>query len=286
MPRLPARRLFRFPWRTAAQVAADVDEELRFHLDMVARELTDEGWPPEAARVEAVRRFGDLEATRKICRSLDLSKEKQMKGKKAVEELGQDLRFAFRQLVKSPVFTLIAILTLALGVGATTSIFSVVNGILLRPLPFPQPDRLCRVYPLNDEGKPTAFSVLNYLDWRKQSRTVEAASLLDTTSVNLTGAGGEPERLKGAMVSPELFSVFKAPLLAGRGFAAGEDKPGAARVVVLSEELWRRRFGGDPGLVGRSVTLDGTPYTVIGIAGRNRWPAMMDLWMPFELPEN
>src|SRR6185295_5450512 len=137
-----------------------------------------------------------------------------------------------------------------------------------------------------DKGKPTAFSLLNYLDWRKQSRTVEAASLLDTTSVNLTGAGGEPERLRGALVSPEFFSVLKAPLLAGRGFAAGEDKPGAARVVVLSEELWERRFGGDSGLVGRTVTLDGTPYTVIGVAGRNRWPSIVDLWMPFELTED
>jgi len=283
MSRFPARRLFRFPWRTAAQVAADVEEELRFHLDLVAQELIGEGWPEEAARLEAVRRFGDLESTRKICRKLDLSKEKQMKWIKALEELGQDLRFALRQLAKSPAFTLIAILTLALGVGATTSIFSVVDGILLRPLPFPAPDRLVRVYPLSDAGKPSAFSVLNYLDWRKQSRTVEAASLLDTTSVNLTGAGGEPERLRGALVSPEFFSVLKAPLVAGRGFAAGEDRPGAARVVVLSEELWTRRFGGEPGMVGRTVTLDGTPYTVIGIAGRNRWPSIVDLWMPFEL---
>ncbi|HEY7213316.1 MAG TPA: ABC transporter permease, partial [Thermoanaerobaculia bacterium] len=280
---MPGRRLFRFPWRTSAQVAADVDEELRFHLEMVERELVEEGWPEEGARLEAARRFGDLEATRKVCRRLDLSKEKQMKWIKALEELGQDLRFALRQLAKSPGFTLIAILTLALGVGATTAIFSVVNGILLRPLPFPEPERLVRVYPLFKDGRPGYFSLLNYLDWRKQSRTVEAASLFDTSSVNLTGAGGEPERLRGGIVSPEFFSLLKAPLRAGRGFAAGEDKPGAAKVVVLTEELWKRRFGGDPGLLGRTVDLDGTPYTVIGIAGRNRWPAIVDLWVPFEL---
>ncbi|MES1242474.1 MAG: ABC transporter permease [Acidobacteriota bacterium] len=277
------RRVFRFPWRTAAQVAADVDDELQFHLDMVARELADDGWPLEAARAEAVRRFGDLETTRRVCRELDSNKEKQMKWMKALEETGQDLRFALRQLGKSPGFTLIAVLTLALGVGATTSIFSVAYGILLRPLAFPHPERLVRVYPLNDNGKPTAISVLNFLDWHRQSATLEAASLLDTGSVNLTGTGGDPERLEGAWVSPEFFSVIQAPLLHGRGFAPNEEKPGASHVVVLSRELWERRFGADPGLVGHTVDLNGQPYTVVGVAGRARWPAIADVWLPFEL---
>jgi putative ABC transport system permease protein len=278
-------RLFRFPWRTAAQVAADVDEELEFHLDRVAEEMVAEGWSPEAARAEARRQFGDLEGTRKYCRALDVRKEREMKWMESLHELRQDLRYAFRQLAKSPGFTLVVVLTLALGVGATTSIFSVVNGVLLQPLPFPEPDRLIRVYPLTDEGEPSAFSVLNFLDWRRQSRTVAAASLLDTGSLNLTGTGGEPERLVGAWVSPEFFSVLRAPLLAGRSFAPDEDKPKAPKVVVLSEELWKRRFGGDRGLVGRTLSLDGQSYTVIGIAGRNRWPATVDLWLPFQLNE-
>jgi putative ABC transport system permease protein len=277
------RRIFRFPWRTAAQVAADVDDELQFHLDMVVQELADEGWPSEAAHAEALRRFGDLETTRKVCRDLDSNKEKQMKWIKGLEEIGQDLRFALRQLGKSPGFTLIAILTLALGVGATTSIFSVTYGILLRPLPFPGQDRLIRVFPLNENGKPGAISVLNYLDWRKQSGSIEAASLVDTGSINLTGTGGDPERLEGAWVSPEFFSVLQAPLLHGRAFSPGEDRPGASHVVVLSQELWQRRFGGEPGLVGRTVDLGGQPYTVVGIASRVRWPSKTDLWMPFEL---
>ncbi len=279
------RRLFRFPWRTAAQVAADVDEELKFHLDKVAQELAEEGWSPEAARAEARRQFGDLEGTRKYCCALDVRKEREMKWMESLSELRQDLRYAFRQLAKSPGFTLIVVLTLALGVGVTTSIFSVVNGVLLQPLPFPEPDRLVRVYPLSEQGEPSAFSVLNFLDWRRQSRTVAAASLLDTGSVNLTGTGGEPERLVGAWVSPELFSVLRAPLLTGRSFAPDEDKPKAPKVVILSEELWKRRFGADRGLVGRTLSLNGEPYTVIGIAGRNRWPANVDLWLPFPLNE-
>jgi len=284
MSQLPAgRRLFRFPWRTAAQVAADVDEELAFHLDMVARVLVEEGWTPESARTEARRRFGDLDGTRKVCRALDARKEREMKWMESFAELAQDLRFSGRQLAKSPAFTAIVILTLALGVGATTSIFSVVDGVLLRPLPFPEPDRLIRLYPLGREGKPTAFSVLNYLDWRQQSRTVDAASLLDTGSVNLTGTGGDPERLVSAWVSPEFFSVLRAPLLAGRGFARGEDSPKAPKVVVLSQELWKRRFGSDRGLLGHTISLDGKPYTVVGVAGTNRWPATVDLWIPFEL---
>src|SRR6476659_7128822 len=108
MPSIPGRRLFRFPRRTAAQVAADIDEELRFHLDMVTRELTEAGWLPEAARTEAVRRFGDLAGTREVCRALDTRKEKRMRWIEALAELGQDLRYAGRQLWKSPAFTLVA----------------------------------------------------------------------------------------------------------------------------------------------------------------------------------
>ncbi|HEX7185448.1 MAG TPA: ABC transporter permease [Thermoanaerobaculia bacterium] len=279
-PRIPGRRLFRFPWRTAAQVATDVDEELQFHLDKVAQELAEEGWLPEAARAEALRRFGDLEGTRKYCRELDRSKETRMKWTHTLEALGQDIRFAVRQLWKSPGFTLVVVLTLALAMGATTSIFSVVHGILLRPLPFNEPDRLVRVFPQSN-GEEGTFSYPNFRDWRAQSRTVTQAASAHAGSINLTGEGGEPERLIGMWVNAEFFSILGVRPLAGRWFAAGEDRPGGPAVVVISEELWERRYGRDPGLVGRAISLGGRPYTVIGVVDREeKFPEYAEVWIP------
>jgi predicted permease len=280
---MPPRRAFRFPRRTAAQVAADVDEELGFHLDLVAAELADQGWPREEARVEARRRFGDLEGTRDYCRALDARKERQMKWSERLAELGQDLRFAGRQLWKSPGFTLVAVLTLALGIGATTAIFSIVYGVVLRPLPFQAPDRLVRGFFVSPEGaKQGAFSVPNFLDWRAASHALADATPAHGGTLNLSGGGrAEPERLQAAWVGANYFKVLGIRPLAGRGFAPGEDRPAAPHVAVISERLWRQRFGGDPGLLGRSLTLSGQPYTVVGILQRGvQLPSAADVWVP------
>jgi putative ABC transport system permease protein len=267
-------------------VAADIDEELQFHIDKVAQELAGDGWPPEAARVEAVRRFGDVEETRKVCCALDRGKEKQMRWKQALEAIGQDLRFAGRQLWKSPGFTLIVVLTLALAVGATTSIFSVVDAVLLQPLPFPQPERLVRVFPMYKDGHREVFSPPNFTDWSAASRTITAAAAFNDGTVNLSGTGGEPERLSGAFVGSRFFSILGVRPRAGRWFTPGEDRPGAPRVAVISEELWRRRFGESRGALGRSIALNGQPYTVIGVVARNdELPAKTDVWMPLVFAE-
>src|SRR4051794_8315846 len=244
---MPPRRSFRFPRRTASQVAADVEEELAFHLDRVAEELIAGGWPREEARVEARRRFGDLETTRQVCRALDASKERQMKWMERLAELGQDLRFAGRQLWKSPGFTLVAVATLALGIGATTAIFSVVDGVVLRPLPFQAPERLVRAFFVGADGaKHGAFSVANFLDWRAASHTLADATPHHGGTLNLSGGGSEPERLQATWVGANFFTVLGIRPLAGRTFAPGEDGAKAPRVAVISEKLWRRRFGADP----------------------------------------
>ncbi|MFL6260968.1 MAG: ADOP family duplicated permease [Thermoanaerobaculia bacterium] len=279
---MPLRRSFRFPRRTASQVAADVEEELAFHLDRVAEELIADGWPREEARVEARRRFGDLEKTREVCRALDASKERQMKWMERLAELGQDLRFAGRQLWKSPGFTLVAVLTLALGIGATTAIFSVVYGVLLRPLPFEEPGRLVRPYFVDPAGETHgAFSPPNFLDFKAASRTLAGLTSVENGTLNLSGGGSQPERLQAALVGANFFKVLGIPPLKGRTFAPGEDRPGAPRVAVVSEKLWRQRFGSDPGLVGRSLTLDGQPYAVIGILRKGaQLPSAADVWVP------
>ncbi|HEX3525779.1 MAG TPA: ABC transporter permease [Thermoanaerobaculia bacterium] len=279
--RVPGRRLFRFPWRTAIQVAVDVDDELQFHLDKMTQELAEEGWPPEAARVEAVRRFGDLEATRKACCALDRGKETQMRWKQALEALGQDVRFAARQLWKSPGLAALIVLTLALGVGASTAIFSVVDGVLLQPLPYPQPDRLVRVFPVYKDGNKDVFSIPNFIDWSTASRTITAAAAVNTGTVNLSGGDGEPERLQGAFVGSPFFSILGIRPLAGRWFAPGEDKPDAPRVAVISEDLWQRRFSRDRAALGRVVELNGEPYAVVGVVAHNdELPGRTDVWLP------
>ena len=179
----------------------------------------------------------------------------------------QDLRYAARALRKSPGFTAIAALTLALGVGATTAIFSVVNAVMLRPLPFTEPDRLVRIWESNVErGWPTfAVSHPNFLDWRSQSRAFE--SLAATTNAGFTWtSNGEAEVVPGLSVTATFLPTLKISPVLGRNFLDEEDRPGGnTRVVLLGDGFWRRAFGADSAVVGRTITLNSQPYTIIGV---------------------
>jgi putative ABC transport system permease protein len=196
-----------------------------------------------------------------------------------------DIRYALRALRKSPVFAAAAVLTLALGIGANTAVFSVVNAVMLRPLPFGEPARLVQVAEKNEKLNLPSFgaSVLNYLSWKEQSQSFEQLGAIGAGIFNLTGRG-EPEQFPGAAISPSLLPLLGIQPVAGRTFREGEDKPSAAPVVLIGEGLWKRRFGGNSSIVGKSVTLNGIDYTVAGIA-----PASLavltagDLWVPLTI---
>jgi len=201
-----------------------------------------------------------------------------------MDQLQQDLQYAIRRLLKNPGFTAIAVLTLALGIGANSAIFSVINAVLLRPLPFPESDRLVGVYQLW-EGHRAVMTPANFLDVRQQSRTLEDAAAIDSTEFTLTGAG-DPVRLRGSEVSASFFDVLRARPLLGRTFAPDENEPGKDKVAVLSHALWQQRFGSRTDVVGTSILLDGTPRTIIGIMPPGfAYPLEHELWIPIEYSE-
>jgi predicted permease len=176
----------------------------------------------------------------------------------------QDVRYGLRMLLKNPGFAAIAILTLALGIGANTALFSVVNGVLLNPLPFPEPDQLYAVYYKTPAYGSGSISYPNFLDWQKQNHSFSALGAFRSEDVNLTGAG-EPERLHGHMISAEFFSVLGIRPILGRNFRPEEDQMGAGPVAIIGDGLWKRKFGLSPDVLGKSMALNGETYTIVGV---------------------
>ena len=194
-----------------------------------------------------------------------------------------DLRYAIRMLLKAPGFTVIAILALALGIGANTAIFSVVNAVLLRPLPYPEPDRLVVLRETTLTFPSGSVSYPNYLDWRAAQHTFTDLALVRRESFNLSLPGGQvaPERVGGGRVSWNFLPVLGMKPLIGRDFSETEDVPGAAPVVILSERCWRTRFGGSRGVIGQQVMLDGVAREIIGVLPEAvRYPRLAEIWVP------
>jgi putative ABC transport system permease protein len=274
------RRLFRLPWRTRRQIGADVDEELRFHLDMRIDELRALGMSLDAARVEAMRQFGDIEDARCYIAGVDRATEAAHQRSEYMGDLRQDLIYAFRKLRAAPAFTIAVVLTLALGIGANTAIFSVVNGVLLKALPFPEPDRIVRLRFIFD-GQPDAGSPPELRDFRTRSRTVQSFAMYSGRAMNLVRDGSDPELLVGVQVSANWFHILGVSPMLGRAFAGGEDHEGSPRVALLSESVWRRDFNANPGIVGRAIRLNGDQVTVIGVVPKARaYPLTTDVWTP------
>jgi putative ABC transport system permease protein len=263
-----------------APVEREVDDELAFHLEMRARELIAGGMNPAAAREEARRRFGELDDVRKECLMLGRQREKGVRRIEYLAEALQDARFALRQLARSPGFAVVAVLTLALGIGPTTAIFSAVEAVVLRRFDFAHPDRTVIVQERWRDQAGSA-SAGNYVDWQRRSTGFEQLAALQPSSFNLSAAD-TPERVVGARVSWNYFAVFGRRPEMGRTFDATEDEPGRADVVVLSHGLWTRRFGADPAILGREVRLGGRPHTVVGVmpAGFDPFLAEERLWVP------
>jgi putative ABC transport system permease protein len=207
-----------------------------------------------------------------------------------MERVLQDLRHAWRLALKSPGFTIAAVSALALGIGANTAIFSVVNAVLLRPLPYHDPDRLVLFLNTSPQGSGPGASPTKFNTWRRQTTAFQDVSAFRFSVVNLTE--GDPEQMAAAHVSADFFRLFGAPVVAGRTFAAAEDLPGGGRVAVLSEGFWKRRFGGDASLVGRTVSLNGEPHEVLGVLGPFDSDAFQqqgdapDIWLPFQIDPN
>jgi putative ABC transport system permease protein len=205
-----------------------------------------------------------------------------------MSKLGRNLKFALRQLVKSPGFTIIAILILGLGIGANTAIFSVVHAVLLEPLPFQDPDRLVQIWhvpPQSSFPGITRFSVsaANFLDWQKQNDVFQKMSLYTGGVYDLVGSG-KPESIRAGVVSSEFFSVLGVLPILGRTFSPEEDQPGKNHEVILTSKIWTQRFASDPNVIGRTMNLDGTPYVIVGVMGpRMSKPDYAQIWTPLGL---
>jgi len=260
------RERFGLDRRARGRLARDIDDEIAFHLESRVDGLVRQGLDRKAARARALREFGDVRRCRARLLALDEGRAAAVSHRHALDALGQDFAFALRQLKSNRSFAAAAVLTLALGIGATTVIFSVVNAVLLRPLPFVDPDRLVRLYEITPQGRQYTTSEPTLLDWQRTARGFDGVAGYTFTSMTLTGAG-EPEALTGGRISWNLLPLLGIDLTLGRWFTGAEDDVlGDRQVIVLDEGPWRRRFGADPDLVGRGVTLDGRSFTVVGVA--------------------
>jgi putative ABC transport system permease protein len=262
--------------RSEGELAAELDAHLQMHIEDNVRA----GMSADEARRQALVKLGGVEQTKEACR--------ERRGLPCLESLAQDVRFGLRMLRKNPGFTAVAVLTLALGIGANTAIFSVVSKVLIDPMPYPHADRIVmlrRTF-LRSLGPYVTVSIPKFMAWRQQTQVFESAALFDggVTGLNLTG-GSRPEQVPGIRASAGYFQVFDVPIVLGRAYTAEEDKPGGPHVAVISYGLWRERFGGDPHIIGRTIDVGGRAFEVIGVTKFvTRFPT--DIWLPMQADPN
>jgi putative ABC transport system permease protein len=262
--------------------AAEVDEELAFHLDTRTAELAARGVPAARARELAAARFGDPDGPRRECIAIAKRRHRRMLRAETLSELRQDAAFALRTLRKQPAFTLIAVLTLALGIGADTAIFSVVRGVLLRPLPYAEPERLMEVRTAYPNGQDYTLSAPDFMSVATLDGVFDGVAAMTDWEPTWTGEG-EPRTVAAAELSRGFLATLGVGIVLGRGFDDDEHLPGRTQVAILSHRLWQSRFGGRDDVLGRTLTLSGQPYRVIGVASPHLdLPAGTEIYLPLE----
>jgi putative ABC transport system permease protein len=254
------------------RVDQDLDEEIRSYLAALVEEKVAAGMSPEAARRAAAIEVGGVEQVKEQVR--------QARAGALLESLLQDLRYGLRSLVKNPGFTAAAVLTLGLGIGANTAIFSVVNGVLLSPLAGRDPDRLVTLWESTRNTPRIPVSYPDYLDWRQRARSFEDIAVYSGFDQFTMTGEGDPERVHGGLASGSLFTVFDVQPGAGRLLAPADDRPDAEPVAVITDGFWHRRFAADPRVVGRPIRLDGNAYTIVGVLPPSFRLAGSEVWLP------
>ena len=259
-------------WIRGSRVDRELDDEIRDHLERSAADHRSRGLSADAARTAALAEFGSVLATREA--------HAELRTIPFLEHLWRDARHAIRAHLRAPLYATVVVATLGLGIGATAAIFALVNAVVWRPLPFPDGDALVKIAQVKrDTGAPTSVSPPNFFDLQEQTSAWSGMAAYWTPAMRLAAVGGLPERVLGAVCTADLLEVLGVTPAIGRGFTAADDRPGADRVAIVSDGLWRRQFGGDPSLVGRKLLVDDTPAVVIGVMPPGfAFPAGADLW--------
>ena len=282
--RIPSgiRRAFRLP-TTNERLLRELDEEVRFHVEMRARRLMDSGIAREDAYAEALRRFGDVDELRDYCQTIEVTHMRRVELTERFGSLFQDLRYAQRQFRKAPGFSAIATLTLALGIGATTAIFSVVSGVLLKPLPFAEPDRIVQLWGLDNKGNQLRFADPTFDDVVARSRSFSAIAEYTAFSTTFVSNGeGFPART--AYVTRGFFDVFALKPVAGRFFVPEEQQLGASPAVVISYAFWQRQFGGSRSAIGAPLTSGAKTARIVGVLPDGlEYPNGTEVYIPREI---
>jgi putative ABC transport system permease protein len=251
-------------WLWRVPLNQEVEDEIAFHVEMRTRELVDKGVDPRIAREMVLARLGDANRLKRTCVDLGRKREREMRLTQWLEELRDDVAVAFRQLKGSPAFALVAVLTLALGIGANSAMFAVADATLLRPLPFTDADRLVAISEITPAGGRNAANPLDFVDWGERNRTFDAIAGAMSSLTSITGADGIAQPLLAQAVTARFFNVLRVQPIAGRTFLSSDEKP-LPDAVVIGEGLWRSHFSGDVRAIGKQIRLGGRMFTLIGV---------------------